>query len=288
MNRKKIFKRTCIILSALIAVIFIGRVIYEYNAPQEQTQGLNYFGSVSFDRELSVRNYANSKIAYDYADDGLQINQQYEKIADLSAESKDFDADESRLYEGVRNNNCIIQLEAKNGLPGKRITSLTLGVIPERFDDTVKELSAIGTIISTQTSKTDKTAEYKNLLAERATLGKKQESYIALRERGGSLAELMNLEEKIIEVERQLQAQNVSLSDFTVNEGLCTVNFTLSESGAVIAKSLPRILVSSVKWTAALCLGGLGLVVLVLLAGCALILLILLGVKAYNLIIAKQ
>jgi len=290
MNRKKIFKWTCIVLGSLVLLTFIGRVIYEYTVPEAQPQGLYYTGNVSLSDSGStsaVKNYANTATVYDYAADGTQINQQYEKIADLSAQSKDFENDEARLYAGVTHNNCIIQLEAKNGLPGKRVTSLTLGVKPELFDDTVKELSAIGTIISTKTTKTDKTADYKNMLAQKATLEKTMDSYTALRSRGGSLAELMSLEAKIIEVEGQIQAQDVSLSDFTVNDGLCTVNFTLSESGAVSVRSFWSILASAAGWAALVCLSGLGLILLILAAACVLMLLILLGAKVYNSLIVK-
>jgi len=292
MNRKKIFKWTCIALGVMIVLTFFGRIIYEYRMPNTQSQGLYYtdnYISTEISGSNELRNYANTIVDYEFAPDGTKIDQQYEKIADLSSVSKDFEKDEATLYEGISRNNCIVQLEEKHGLPGERVTSLTLGVKPDNFDNTVKELSTIGTIISTQTTKTDKTADYKNLLAGRATLEKTKESYVALREKGGTLAELMSLEEKIIEVEGELQAQDVSLSDFTMNEGLCTVNFILSEgSSAINARSFGDIVVSSAAWTAMVWLAVLGLVVSVMLSVCVLLLLIRLGAKVYSTLIINN
>ena len=295
-NHKKIIKWSSIALCAAFILTLAGRTAYEYNQPEPQRYGgyYNYtsdYESLSSSYDRSVRNYAtvkSAKVSDIYGNVDLTIDQQYEKIADLSAKSNDFEKDENLLYESAGRNKCLIQLEAKTGLPGSRVTSLTLGVRPDDFDGVVKELSDIGTIISTKTTKTDKTAEYKNLLAERATLEKTKESYIALRARGGSLGELMSLEQKIIDVEGMLQSQDVSLSYFNSDEGLCTVNFALSEAGAIQAKSFARTFVSSAKWTVLLFIAGLGLLILTLISVCVLLLVILLGGKVYNLFVKKE
>jgi len=294
MDRKKIFKWICITLLSAAVLTFIGRVVYECNRPEPEYFGGGYSADHSSSNMLSSsvlrtsNNYAKEK--YDYAPAGgaMQFDRQYEQIADLSARTTDFENDEKKLYGSAVKNQAIIQHEAKTGLSGRRVTSVTLGVKPENFDKTVEELSSIGTMLTPRIVKNDKTPEYKNLLAERATLEKTKENYIALRAHNASLSERLSLEQKIIEVEAQLQAQDVSLSDFTVDEGLCTVNFTLSEAAAAVGRSFVRILASSAKWTVTACFMGLVLIIMFLIVACGLLGLILLGEKIYVEFIAKK
>jgi hypothetical protein len=127
-------------------------------------------------------------------------------------------------------------------------------------------------LISSTSQKTDKTYEYRQMLAEKQELEKRLESYLALRERSGSINELLSLEDKIIEVESMLLRQAVDLGEYSDDNALCTINISLYEGNPA---SLARIIWNSITWTTMCYFWILGVIVLICLAAVVLI-------KTYN------
>ena len=70
-------------------------------------------------------------------------------------------------------------------------------------------------LISVTTQKTDKTYEYRQMLALKSEMEKRLENYISLRGRSGSIQEMLSLEDKIIEVESLLLKQAVDLGEYS-------------------------------------------------------------------------
>lgn len=255
MFNKKRFKLMCFGLALLFVVTFCLRTVYEYTNPQA-FYGLNridnYTGNTLSRSEdsLGVKNYATMKMDYDVTGEPMQvIDQKYEKIADINTVSKKYEEDEAALYSIIDKNKCVVQMENKSGLPGDRHAQLIIGVKPDHFDKTVKDLAAIGEITSQNITKTDKTAQYRQMLADKATIEKTKESYMALRAKGGTITELLALEDKIIEVEAQIQKQSVDLGDYSDDNSFCTVNFTLSENRETPGINISSVLWSSLTWT---------------------------------------
>jgi len=121
-------------------------------------------------------------------------------------------------------------------------------VPPKNFDSIYHSLTKVGTIVSKQITKTDKTNEYRELNAQKASLEKIRNSLIDLKSKGGRIDEFMQLENRILEIEGQLQGLGVSLGDFDDENEFCTVKIIISEGEINEISILHRIKVA-LEWT---------------------------------------
>ncbi|NPV91990.1 MAG: DUF4349 domain-containing protein [Firmicutes bacterium] len=267
MTNKALFKRICLVFVLLFLLIYAGRVAYEYRNEGKAPQ-MEVVGSASRDEGVKVKNYATLKMDYAEAPGVTQVlDQKYEKVATISSDTSGYQEDENRLYAAIEQNRCVIQKENKRGLPGNRRVEVVIGVKPERFDEAVRSMEGIGRVVSKTVTKTDKTAEYKQMLADRATLEKTKESYVMLRQKGGSITELMTLEQKIIEIEGQIQRQQVSLGEYSDENAFCTINLTLQErTGSSGMGRTAAILWSALVWSAGVYAAVLAIIILTGLA----------------------
>jgi uncharacterized protein DUF4349 len=124
------------------------------------------------------------------------------------------------------------QFEKSSGLPGSQRVELAIGVPPNRFEPMVGELRNIGELSSIRIDKTDKTNEFKELKAKRASLEKTRDALASLKGKGGRIEEFTNLENRILEIEEQIQSTGVSLGDYDQENEFCTVKLSLEEKGA--------------------------------------------------------
>ena len=99
-----------------------------------------------------------------------------------------------------------------------------------------------------QITKKDKTNEYKELNAKKQSLEKIRTSLIELKSKGGKIDEYMGLENRILEIEQQLQGLGVSLGDFDDENEFCTVQFSLLEGKEVKIGTMQRVKVA-LEWT---------------------------------------
>ena len=116
----------------------------------------------------------------------------------------------------------------------------------------ILEIKKIGKLESIQIHKTDKTNEYSNLNAQRESLEKTRTALISFKGKGGKIDELINLENKILEVEESIQKLGVKLGEFDTENEFCTVLFTLSETGKASKswfKSFVERLKTAFEWT---------------------------------------
>lgn len=60
---------------------------------------------------------------------------------------------------------------------------------------------------------------------------KTRTALISFKGKGGKIDELINLENKILEVEESIQKLGVKLGEFDTENEFCTIKFSLSESG---------------------------------------------------------
>ena len=253
MLNKVLFKKVCVGFAIFFLVIYIGRAVYEFKRPLDAgLSGQMVNNTVNRGESNSIKNYASLKMEYTGKQGGASqvVDQKYEKSATISASTSKYDDDEKNLNGIIEVNKCVIQMENKQGLSGNRRTEMVIGVKPDQFDDTVKRISSIGKILNKTETKLDKTAEYRQMLADRATLEKTKESYISLRQKGGSITELLTLEQKIIEIEGQIQKQSVDLGEYSDDNAFCTINFTISETATKsgVDNSI-RVLWGALKWT---------------------------------------
>jgi len=224
-------KKGIVYLVLGFVVLFFLRLGYGYFYVEAATNSNVNAYPESF--EFSKKNYASAKADNDGQPQTSSVDQKYEKIASVSSQSNSFDEDEKKLRELTVSHNALIQYEQNAGLPRNRKLNLAIGVPPRNFDSMVAKVKEIGKVVSLRVDKTDKTNEYKDLNAKKVSLEKTREGLIALKSKGGSIDESINLENRILEIESELQALGVSLGEFDKENEFCTVKVTLAEDATV-------------------------------------------------------
>ena len=265
MNSKTI-KRLFIILILIFAVIFILRFIYELsyywgsNVRRQSSVPYTYsmYDSSSsyadgYALKSAARNVATSKQLIS-GDKGIEINydQKYEMISKITSNSDDFDNDVGKVRQAVNDLNGVIQMEYTSGLEenNDRALWISVGVTPGKFDSLVEELKTIGTIREFTVNKTDKTAEFQSYLAQREALEKSLASYNALKVQGGSIGDLLIVEEKIIQTEKEILEMGVTLGSFDESQSMCTVDFTLGEYSYTERGGIDFYIIADSAWNA--------------------------------------
>lgn len=236
-------KRTATRALAVAAAIFVSllglRITYGYlshpaTPPHDGYGVLGGGGGFA----LETRNYASSKRAAKGSKGGSGDvigggrDQKYEKIARLQTRSDDFPADEQALRGTIGAHGGLIQHEARSGLGADRQLQLAVGVAPTSFDTFLADARAIGVVRSLTVQKTDKTNDYRELQAQRASLEKTRSSLRKLQGTGDRLDDAIRLEERILEIEERIQRLGISLGEFDVENEFCTVMLTLTERAA--------------------------------------------------------
>lgn len=263
MRAMKRSKAALLVLLAAFLVLWALRFAYELSR-EEGRRPMPLGGFVQtedFDSSMAVqarKNYASAKIVIEQPQAPSQVyEQKYESVADLRSESPDFDGDSGRIKATAASVGAVVQRENSYGLPGSRVLSLSLGVVPESFDRAVEALKAIGELESITVTKTDRTGDWKALEARRLSLEKTRDGLKALRANGGSLSDLVALETKILEIEGQIQELGVSLGDYSEGASLCTVNLSLSEAKkAAAGLRVLRAAVDALGWALLASLGA--------------------------------
>lgn len=157
------------------------------------------------------------------------IVQKYEKIGYIDATSANFERDEKKLRNVIKKYNTLNQYEQNTGLTGERVLKIAIGVEPDKFDTVVKEMKTIGKLTSFDVSTYDKTNEYRELQAKKASLEASRLSLEALKQKGGNIDEYINLENRMMELDTQLQSLGVNIGDYDKSGNFCTIKFTIAE-----------------------------------------------------------
>jgi len=243
------FKKITLLLIAGFIALFILRLLYSYT---EKETPIQFNQQLISETIWDVRkNYASKKheiYSNTSAIPQTRIDQKYEKIAKISTNTADFNADENLIRKEIKKHKSLIQYENKSGNAGNRNLNFSIGVPPENFDVMYQSLIKIGVVSAKQITKTDKTNEYKELNAKKMSLEKIRTALLELKEKGGRIDEFMQLENRILEIEQQLQDLGVSLGNFDDENEFCTVQITLSEGSKIEYTNFSRI-ISALEWT---------------------------------------
>lgn len=239
------------VLLLLFIGLFVFRLSYGYRtqpngtlpdiAQQEAVYVENLFSRIR-------KNYASKTYQQSSGPTAAAVDQKYEKIADIKTLTTKFATVEASIRSQVKTYDGLIQFENKSGNEGYRRLHLVIGIPPENFDSIYHSLIKIGHIQSKQITKTDKTNEYRELNAKKTSLEKIRASLIELKSKGGRIEEYVQLENRILEIEEQLQALGVSLGDFDDENEFCTVKILLSEGTLIEIGILQRSKVA-LEWT---------------------------------------
>lgn len=256
MERKR---RILAAAAALFVALFAARLAWELTRDRTAPfRGIGAGETVSSSvPPQERRNYASAKIVVDQAATGSQVvEQKYEKESRIESFTENWDSDIAAVKLAVEGAKALVQRENSYGLPGSRVLSVSLGVVPDAFDPSVETLKAIGRLRSADVVKTDRTSDFRALEARRLSLEKTRDGLARLRDTGAQLSDRIDLETRILEIEGQIQELGVSLGDFSELNSFCTIHFTLRETvrGAWRARVLDAFL-SALGWTILVYLG---------------------------------
>jgi hypothetical protein len=189
---------------------------------------------------LDRKNYASEKLgasAGPASGPAAGNTQKYEKIATIGLATDRFEnhrVELSRLVEGA---GAQVQLERLQGLAGRRVLNLGIGVPPERFDEFVAAARRLGAETGLTIVKNDKTNDYLKLRARRASLEKTRQQLDALQAAGGSVDERLKVQNQLSDLEEKIQEMGVSLGEFDATNELCTVKITIAERQVAVRPS---------------------------------------------------
>ena len=245
------FWRIILYLIGGFFILFSFRLFYSYQVNDPVQNFSNFVGALS--SEYVSRNYASVRkkmpgLSADVTGQQTAIDQKYEKIASVSATSHDFEEDVQWVKSKIEAYTGVIQYEKNEGNEGSRRLWLTIGIQPTKFDSFYQTIQEIGKIMGKTITKTDKTNEYLNLNAQKRTKEQIKENLEALKDRGGNIAEFIELENRLLQIEEELQGLGVQLGNFDVENEFCTVQYQLQERQSIKQPFMQR-LISVLEWT---------------------------------------
>jgi hypothetical protein len=164
--------------------------------------------------------------------DKADVNQirVYEKTAALAAGTTAFEHDQERVRQTLQDQKAAIFSDKAEGVGAKRQLTLGISVHPDRFDALLKTLTQVGQVESIRVEQQDRTSEFRRLYAQRQSLKKHQEAILKLRGGGKlSVEEALKLEQRIMEIEKEIQTVAVQLGDFLEKEPSYNLFVTLQE-----------------------------------------------------------
>lgn len=246
---KNIYIKGLIVFAFIFIALFVFRLAYGYVViPSNASDRLSDY-SISQNSRLQVKkNYASykQKIQLGHIRESAfrTVEQKYEKISTIISQARDFVQDNKKVRAIIKDNDSLIQSERSTGSIGRRRLELSIGVPPDKFDYITEQIKQIGDLKDIQINKTDKTNEYRELKAKQDSLIKTKGSLVLLKKRSASVRELIELENRILEVEQKLQDLGVSLGNYDEENEFCTIQFTLKEVKAASIPLLHRIMVA--------------------------------------------
>ncbi|MDH4262083.1 MAG: DUF4349 domain-containing protein [Spirochaetia bacterium] len=219
----------------VFVLMFIFRLIYSYVATDKINENsirkfelLDESGSM-----YQKKNIASKKIKYkENESSSKSIDQKYEKVANIDTQSKDIETDEKKVRDIINTSGSVIQYENSSGLKNRhnRVIKIAAGVPPEKFDEQIDEFKKIGTTLLLTINKNDKTNEYKDLQAKKESLLKIRNSLTNLKNKGGKIDEFINLENRILEIEKEIQTLGINLGEYDSENEFCTILLTMYEN----------------------------------------------------------
>jgi hypothetical protein len=154
----------------------------------------------------------------------------HEKSAQLGTSTTEFDEDEALIRSTLTTSRAVVLIEKNGGIMPQRRLAMEIGVHPDRFDELVEQLRTIGTLESVSVQQLDRTGDFRRLHAQRQSLKKHLESLLKLRgAKAPSIEDTLKVEQRIQEIEKELQSLGVQLGDLLGKESFYHIHLTLSE-----------------------------------------------------------
>jgi hypothetical protein len=117
------------------------------------------------------------------------------------------------------------------------------------FDSLYIDLKKIGVLRATEITKVDKTNEYRQLSAKKASIEKTLQSLNDLKSKGGQIADFVALNDKILEIEEKAQELGVELGNFDTENEFCTIKLSMYEGATEKDISFIHRIKVALEWT---------------------------------------
>jgi hypothetical protein len=186
----------------------------------------------------------------------------HEKTAALASDSGAFDDDVAMIRSALEEHKATVFNERNTGIAPRRQLMLEIGVHPEKFDALVEQLRTIAHLDSVSVQQRDRTGEFRRLRAQRESLKKHLAAVQKLRGANNpSIDDTLKVEQKIQDIEKELQALSVQLGELLGKESFYHVHLTLIENptaGLDRAAMLPKRVLHALLWALAWWLGCIG------------------------------
>lgn len=249
---KSKFKKVIKWFVLLFSILFLFRFIYGYistEALNNNDYSDNFFSQI----ENLRKNYASEKMSIKTNDvqtaSNMASNQKYEKTASIKNKTSEFEKDEKLVKEKSKAYKAVIQYEQNLGQKGSRQIHLLIGVNPLYFDSLYIELKKIGKLKATEITKVDKTNEYRQLNAKKASIEKTLQSLNELKTKGGEISDFVALNDKILEIEEKAQELGVELGNFDSENEFCTIKLSMFEGETEVKVSLLHRIKVALEWS---------------------------------------
>jgi hypothetical protein len=199
--------------------------------------GANFDELASSNRNLQVANnikqlgLATTPLPLVLEQPDLDKLQVYEKTGHLALGTEAFDAEENAIRGALAAHQAIAFDENRGGIePGRRLV-LQISVPPDQFDALFAELQRLGQVRHVSDQKRDRTGEFRRLHAQRQSLKQYLASVLKLRDAKplSSIEDQLKLEQKIQDIEKELQALGVQMGDFLGKESYYQITLSLTE-----------------------------------------------------------
>jgi hypothetical protein len=153
-----------------------------------------------------------------------------DKRAFLTTGTTAFKDDEAKIRAAIAEQKGRYFADRQSGIEPARRWTVEVGVHPDKFDALVENLRGIGKLATFAVEKKDRTNEFRKLHAQRQSLKKHLESITKLREgKNPSLEDSLKLEQKILDIEKELQGLGVQFGELLGDESYYHVQVTLVE-----------------------------------------------------------
>lgn len=154
----------------------------------------------------------------------------HEKRAILTTNTPDFEDDNAEIQAAIQSFQAEVFTYHKSDIEPNRRLVLEIGVQPDKFDDFIEKLHAVGSLASISVEQKDRTGEFRKLHAQRQSLKKNLEAIKKIREgKTLSLDDALRIEQRIQDLEQKIEDLGVQFGDLLGKESYYHVHITLVE-----------------------------------------------------------
>ena len=224
--------------------LFFGRLVASYWFDEANKQGAALFSPARETARHLALEFLSSGYSKDYSNNAASIGlpaaesaafdvlgnlEVYTREARVGAETIAFDSDVERALGIIAKHRGDIRLESSSGVKPRRSFKVVVRVPVEEFDRCVGQLAEVGDLQTSSVTKEDVSEKARARFAERDALREHAESLARLRSSEGDVGDLLQLEAKIREVEREVRKLDVELGEFVKDESFHNINYALAE-----------------------------------------------------------